>query len=575
MSATDKPADVSAMAGDDPGFANERRIFQGIVLVIGLAVAVALGSVLGITQLREDGLWVARAQEASEALDEVLLTVTEAEAASRGYALSGDVAYLKLHGEAALAIGPALLRLGRLIDDDAVQLQRFDRLSNLVERRLGVIRLLIETRRRDGVEAARTVVAGGEGKRLQDDIRALAGEMRTREKGLLQQRLAQSERSARMALAAVALGSLLAIGIAAMANYLIRRDFSGSRRAHAALREVNALLDRRVAERTAELQRANDRLQLADAVFRNTQESIVITDPETRVVAVNPAFSMVTEYPADEVIGQSVRLLRSGWHDESFYQQLWASLDATGNWQGEIWSRRRGGDVYQEWLSISTVHDAQGKLTHYIGVGVDLSRMNHAKTLLEHLAHHDALTGLPNRLLLHSRLEHSIERARRDKTLCAVLFIDLDRFKEVNDTLGHAAGDELLKLAAERMQLRLRDVDTLGRLGGDEFVVVLERVGSEEGAAEVAGALVEQLSSPFLLSSGRQVRIGASVGISLFPRDAERWDELLDRADVALYSAKNGGRGRWCFAAPDRSPFAPFTADPAFLPAAGSRVSPG
>ena len=396
----------------------------------------------------------------------MLLTVTEAEAASRGYALSGDVAYLKLHGEAALAIGPALLRLGRLIDDDAVQLQRFDRLSNLVERRLGVIRLLIETRRRDGVEAARTVVAGGEGKRLQDDIRALAGEMRTREKGLLQQRLAQSERSARMALAAVALGSLLAISIAALANYLIRRDFSGSRRAHAALREVNALLDRRVAERTAELQRANDRLQLADAVFRNTQESIVITDPETRVVAVNPAFSMVTEYPADEVIGQSVRLLRSGWHDESFYQQLWASLDATGNWQGEIWSRRRGGDVYQEWLSISTVHDAQGKLTHYIGVGVDLSRMNHAKTLLEHLAHHDALTGLPNRLLLHSRLEHSIERARRDKTLCAVLFIDLDRFKEVNDTLGHAAGDELLKLAAERMQLRLRDVDTLGRLGG-------------------------------------------------------------------------------------------------------------
>ena len=190
-----------------------------------------------------------------------------------------------------------------------------------------------------------------------------------------------------------------------------------------------------------------------------------------------------------------MRLLHSGRQGRGFYQNMWESIRAEGGWQGEIWDRRKSGEIHQQWVQINTVRDDAGEPTNYVGVFTDISRMRHAQTHLEYLAHHDVLTGLPNRSLLYSRLRHTLERARRDGTLCAVLLVDLDGFKAVNDTLGHEAGDELLQLAGNRMRQRLRDSDTLARLGGDEFVVVLDHLAAPEDVAQMARALIEQLSS--------------------------------------------------------------------------------
>lgn len=289
----------------------------------------------------------------------------------------------------------------------------------------------------------------------------------------------------------------------------------------------------------------DEKLRLAEAVVHNTQEAVVVTDLDCRILAVNPAFSIVTEYAEEELIGQHIRIVKSGKHDSAFYQEMWHSITHYGNWQGAIWNRRKSGDIYQEWLTINTVHDEAGHPIQYIGISLDISRSAHVETHMEYMAHHDALTGLPNRLLLHSRLEHTLERAKRDARLCAVLFLDLDRFKVVNDTLGHAAGDELLKLAAARMKERLRDIDTLARFGGDEFVMVLDGIDTPAEAGAVAQALIERLRAPFELRPGVSVHIGTSVGIALFPEHGHEAHALIHLADTALYAAKQAGKGRW------------------------------
>ncbi|NTV10052.1 MAG: PAS domain S-box protein [Zoogloea sp.] len=292
---------------------------------------------------------------------------------------------------------------------------------------------------------------------------------------------------------------------------------------------------------------AEEKLRQQAAVFSNAQEGIVITDPECVIVAVNQAFTTITEYTEAEVKGQHMRIVQSGRHDRSFYQNMWSALLSTGAWQGEIWNRRKSGEIYLEWISISAIHDEHGKVANYVGITTDISRMKHAQTELERLAHHDALTGLPNRLLLSSRLEHAIERVRRHGGMGAVLFIDLDRFKQVNDSLGHRAGDELLQLVATRLRERLRDIDTLARLGGDEFVALLEDIPDAVAAEVVAREIIRQLQMPFPLSCGHDANIGASVGIALFPAHGDDATLLVEQADQALYDAKDGGRGRHKF----------------------------
>lgn len=291
----------------------------------------------------------------------------------------------------------------------------------------------------------------------------------------------------------------------------------------------------------------DDQIRQWAAVFTHTQEGVVITDDKGQALSVNHAFTRITGYTQEEVRGENMRMLNSGRQNPSFYRSMWASIRRTGYWQGEIWNRRKNGEVYAEWLSISTVRNALGEVTNYVGVFSDITDIKNSELKLDHLAHHDPLTNLPNRLLLLSRLDHALERCRREQRPGALLFIDLDHFKNVNDSLGHPAGDELLLKVTARMQDRLREADTLARMGGDEFVVLLEDLHAWGDAATVARELLSQFETAFLLEGGQEVFIGASIGISLFPENSTNGNALIQQADIALYKAKASGRNTFSY----------------------------
>lgn len=287
--------------------------------------------------------------------------------------------------------------------------------------------------------------------------------------------------------------------------------------------------------------------RLDSAVIASTFESVMVTELDGTLVSVNPAFTRVTGYSAEEAIGQNPRLLKSGRHDISFYQGIFRSLDESSHWQGQIWNRRKSGELYPDLLNVSVVRNSAGEPTHYVGVASDVSELKRSEEKLLHLAHHDALTDLPNRLLLESRLLHAIELAQREDDELAVLFLDLDRFNIVNDSLGHSIGDLLLVAVAERLTSVLGEQGTLGRLGGDEFLVIIERKGDAARTAKITEALLEAFSRSFLLSSGHDLYLQASIGISLFPADGDKTEVLIRNADSAMYRAKEQGGNSYQF----------------------------
>ncbi|HEX8979432.1 MAG TPA: EAL domain-containing protein [Parasulfuritortus sp.] len=302
--------------------------------------------------------------------------------------------------------------------------------------------------------------------------------------------------------------------------------------------------------REAQRRESVDKLRQSARVFENTAEGVIITDAKARILTVNPAFTALTGYEEHEVLGHTPALLHSGRQNPTFYQALWRDLKDTGTWQGEIWNQRKNGEIYPEWLTISSVNDADGQTTHYVGVFSDISSVKRAQAAQEFLAHHDPLTGLPNRSLLRSRLEQSIQHARRDGRGRAVLFLDLDRFKDVNDSLGHSVGDELLRIVATKMEKQIRSGDTLARLGGDEFIVLVEDSATPEQAARVAGKLLALFEQPFFVADS-EIFVTASIGISLFPSDGGDVDTLVSNADLAMYQAKALGRNNYQFYAPE------------------------
>jgi diguanylate cyclase (GGDEF)-like protein/PAS domain S-box-containing protein len=292
---------------------------------------------------------------------------------------------------------------------------------------------------------------------------------------------------------------------------------------------------------------AEEELRLAAKVLDNTLEGVMVTDAANRILFVNNACTRITGFAAEELVGQMPPCLASACHDEDFYRELWRAIAANGGWQGEIWSRNMAGVKYPEWLSISAMHDDAGAVVNYVWVFADISRIKHSEAQLEHLAHHDPLTALPNRTLFQARLGHAINVSRRNGKSLGLLFLDIDGFKNINDSLGHPVGDELLQAIALRLGASLRVTDTLARLGGDEFVVLLEGMEDANEAAVVAQNLLAVLRQPFLLSNGREVFSGASMGISLFPGDAADATQLVRNADAALYQAKAQGRDTFRF----------------------------
>jgi len=300
----------------------------------------------------------------------------------------------------------------------------------------------------------------------------------------------------------------------------------------------------------SERKRLEVELLLAAQVFEHSAEGIVITSGNGTILRVNHAFTVVTGYQQNEVLGQNPRLLKSGRHDREYYAAMWSSLALRDHWEGEIWNRRKNGEIYAEWLSIVTIRDLADQVINYIAIFSDITERKVAEQRMEHLAHYDMLTQLPNRLLFHDRLKQALIKATRHQTWLAVMLLDLDRFKEVNDQLGHDIGDLLLQQVARRLEDTVRASDTLARLGGDEFIALLSgfdgRHTATTGASTVAANIVEQLSRPFYLG-GHQVTITTSVGISIAPQDGATLSELIKHADTAMYSAKAKGRNNYQF----------------------------
>lgn len=293
----------------------------------------------------------------------------------------------------------------------------------------------------------------------------------------------------------------------------------------------------------AELARSDDERQLAELVFDKASEGILVTDAANDILRVNPAFTAITGYSAEEVIGRNPRLLKSGRHDAAFYQTLWQSLLSQGHWEGEIWNRYKNGDLHAEWLSITRIDLGDGRIFH-LGIFHDITRRLEDVEQLRFRAHHDPLTELPNRTLFLDRLRLAINQARRYQRRFALLMIDLDRFKEVNDRLGHLAGDQLLVEAARRLASCVRETDTVARLGGDEFAIILAETASDEEAELIAARVVGLLNEPYHLDAGT-AQISGCVGIALYPLHGSDLDTLLSNADHALYAAKTGGRNQY------------------------------
>ncbi|MGE5514319.1 MAG: EAL domain-containing protein [Bacteroidota bacterium] len=296
-----------------------------------------------------------------------------------------------------------------------------------------------------------------------------------------------------------------------------------------------------VVEDVTERKRLEDHMRLAATVFENSGDGLFVTDDHCNIVHVNPAFTEITGFDPEDVLGKSPKVLSSGRHDAEFYERMWESLRSVGKWQGEIWDRRKSGEMFAGWQNIAVVRNSMGEITNYVAVISDITSRKQVEERLSYQANHDPLTRLPNRTLFHERLSRAVARAQRNQSLVALLFIDLDRFKQVNDSLGHLAGDMLLQQVAERLTGATRQGDTVARLAGDEFTVILEDVQDPRDAAVVAHKILHMLVEPFDLA-GHDANISSSIGVAIYPADAGDPQALIKLADAAMYRAKHLGR---------------------------------
>lgn len=290
-----------------------------------------------------------------------------------------------------------------------------------------------------------------------------------------------------------------------------------------------------------------DGLKLAQEILNSSMDGVLLTDSDGTILMVNPAFTQITGYTFDDAVGKTPRLLKSDHHDKDFYRRMWKKLQSEGRWQGEIWNRRKNGEAYPQWLSISEIRDPADAGSKYVAIFHDISEIKADQALLEYRAYHDPLTDLPNRTLFHDRLERAVEYARRIGKKIAVIFMDLDNFKAVNDTLGHQAGDELLRTVAQRLSTCIRRMDTVARAGGDEFTFVVEDLTSQANVGRIVRAILKALSRPMKVGDS-DIGVNGSIGIAIFPDDAETPDDLLRVSDAAMYLAKQRGKGRFAFA---------------------------
>ncbi len=349
-----------------------------------------------------------------------------------------------------------------------------------------------------------------------------------------------------------------------LTSALLHLMLSRTRKHYLSLKELTVAQEQLIAERTNELKERNadlnrevqerrrreHELHIAGAVFESAAEAILVTDVNNHIVRVNPSFTAITGYTPAEVIGRNPSLMKSRRHGPAFYAEMWKCLLENGHWEGEIWNRHKNGDVYVEWLSVSRLDNEEGG-GQYLAVFHDITRRKEAEEMLRYKAHHDVLTDLPNRILFNDRLQAAFNQAKRYNRNFALLMIDLDLFKEVNDTYGHPAGDQLLIEAARRLVSCVRDSDTVARLGGDEFAIILSEMTTNLEAEQIAQRAVALLAEPYYLDAGN-ASISGCVGIALYPQHAQDLEQMQCNADVALYAAKNEGRNTYRVYSPNQ-----------------------
>ncbi len=292
-----------------------------------------------------------------------------------------------------------------------------------------------------------------------------------------------------------------------------------------------------------EQEKAEDNLRLAHTVFETSSEGMLVTDADNRIITVNPAFSVITGYQPEQVLGQDPAFQHSGRHSKEFYQEMWRALLEHDRWQGEVWNRRQNGEIYPQWLSISVIRSKDGGVVNYVALFSDISERKEAEERLRYQAMHDPLTKLPNRVMFDERLRAAIARARRQKSRIALLYLDLDNFKIINDSYGHLAGDRFLQHVAEQMLACLRLEDTAARLGGDEFCAIIEDISSQQQAVAVAERIIQALGSLHCTLT-HQGALRTSIGIAIFPDHGQDIETLMSSADNAMYAAKRLGKGR-------------------------------
>ncbi len=323
---------------------------------------------------------------------------------------------------------------------------------------------------------------------------------------------------------------------------IAKQDYSSSR-VSSSLTEIKTLVSG-FNHMVVEIDKSQRDLRQASVVFEGTSEGIMITDSEHNITAINTAFTQITGYERQDVLGKNPSVLQSGRHDKEFFNSMWKTLRETGQWRGEIWNRHKNGKVFPELLTVNIVKDKHDQITHHVGIFSDISKIKQAEFKLEHLAHHDPLTGLPNRLLFNDRLDQAILRAQREGSLVAILFLDLNRFKNINDSMGHAKGDLLLQRVAERMQGAMRAEDTISRLGGDEFILIIEALKDPKDAKIIIEHILALFEQPFLLGK-QEIYIDTSLGVCFYPKDGSNAQTLVRNADAAMYRAKAEGRNNY------------------------------
>ncbi|MBF0275556.1 MAG: diguanylate cyclase [Nitrospinae bacterium] len=291
----------------------------------------------------------------------------------------------------------------------------------------------------------------------------------------------------------------------------------------------------------------HDELKLAESVFENSIEGILVTDVNGVIKKVNPSFAKTTGYSAEEAIGKKPNILRSDRHSTAFYKDLWKSILNDGEWQGEIWNRRKNGEVYPQHMTITAIKNNEGKTVQFSSIFYDITELKRNEEDMKHRAYHDALTDLPNRLLFEDRIHMALNRVKRHHGhQIAIMFMDLDGFKAVNDSYGHGTGDELLQEVAQRLSKIMREEDTVSRLGGDEFTMLFQEIDGRKDMKQVAERILSSISAPFLIKD-KNISVGISIGISLYPDDGDTKELLMKKADDAMYEVKKSGKNSYAF----------------------------